>query len=222
MTRSLAVNGDLPDPAIVEEAAAALLRGELLVYPTETLYALGGVASAEVAVRVRAAKGRDDAQPLPLIAARPEQARGLCRDWPDVAEQLARRFWPGPLTLVLYARADLTREITAGTGSIAVRVPGLFLARALCEKAGPLISTSANRSGAGAHARCAPAVAAVGGEATLALDAGALGGVASSILDLTAAPRLLRAGAIPLEALAGALRETGLSLQTDLERTTPP
>lgn len=222
MTQVLAVDAATPDPAVVAQAVQALVRLELLVYPTETLYALGGVLSAEVAARVRAAKGRDEGKPLPVIAAGEEQVRPLCSSWPETAQSLAARFWPGPLTLVLRARADLLPAITAGTGSVAVRVPGLKLARMLCEGAGALISTSANRSGTPPHAECAPAALAVGGHATLALDAGVLAGVASTILDLTAGPRLLRAGPIPLEELAGALHETGVSLQTDPERTSAP
>jgi L-threonylcarbamoyladenylate synthase len=222
LIRTLTLDGTAPAAALVAEAVAALLRHELLVYPTETLYALGGVPTRDVATRVREAKRREHAKPLPLIAADLRQARALCREWPEVADALAARFWPGPLTLVLSASWGLAQEVTAGSGRVAVRVPGLALARALCEHAGPLISTSANLSGAGAHATCAPAAAEVGERATLALDAGALAGVASTILDLTQAPRLLRAGAIPREQLAGALRETGVSLETDPEETTPP
>jgi L-threonylcarbamoyladenylate synthase len=210
--RVVVVDGAAPDPGVVNEAARLLLLGRLLVYPTETLYAVGGVATADVASRVRRAKGREQAKPLPLIAAGLEQARALCQGWPDVAAVLASRFWPGPLTLVLAARAGLAPEL--GGGSVALRVPGLRLPRELCERAGALISTSANRSGEAPHVECAAAVAALAEGVTLALDSGRLHGVASSIVDLTGAPRLLRAGAVPEAAIAGALREAGASLQT--------
>jgi L-threonylcarbamoyladenylate synthase len=222
VTRVLALDGAAPDPALVAEAVAALVDHALLIYPTETLYALGGVPTRDVATLVRQAKGRDDAKPLPMIAANREQARALCREWSELTELLAERFWPGPLTLVLPAHWGLVREVTAGSGTVAVRVPGLALSRALCDGAGPLISTSANLQARTAPASCADAVSAVGGLAMLALDAGALGGVPSTILDLTQAPRLLRAGALPVERLAGALRETGVSLQTQAEETTKP
>jgi L-threonylcarbamoyladenylate synthase len=222
VTRVLEVDGGSPDPAVVLEAADALIGHALVVFPTETLYALGGVPTRDVATRVRLAKGRADAKPLPLVAAGALQARALCREWSELAEALAARFWPGPLTLVLPASWGLPNEVTAGTGKVAVRVPGLALARALCERAGPLLSTSANLQGQPPPARCAPALAAVGEHAALALDAGPLAGVASTILELTPAPRLLRAGAVPLEPLAGALREAGVSLQTQSEETKPP
>ena len=222
MTRVLTLDGAAPEPALVAEAVEALVDHALLVYPTETLYALGGVPTRDVTTLVRQAKGRDDAKPLPLIAANREQARALCREWSDLAELLAVRFWPGPLTLVLPAHWGLAREVTAGSGTVAVRVPGLALARALCDGAGPLLSTSANRQAQAAPASCADAVAAVGEHAALALDAGALGGVPSTIVDLTQTPRLLRAGAVSFEQLAGALREAGVSLQTHPEETTKP
>lgn len=216
-------DGAAPEPGLVAEALRALEAGLLVIYPTETLYALGGVATAAVAVRVRAAKGREEGKPLPLVAADAGQASRLCAVWGEQAERLAAAFWPGPLTLVLRAGAEVPAEITAGTGSVAVRVPGLALPRELCRRAGPLVSTSANRSGEPPHALCAPAVAAVGAHAALALDAGSLPGQASTILDLTRQPRLVRAGAVPVEALARALRTTVASLQTGTGRgeTTP-
>jgi L-threonylcarbamoyladenylate synthase len=193
----LPVDGDLPDPATVATAADVLLAGGLLIYPTDTLYALGGRASdATVAARVRIAKGRGRAKPLPLIAADTEQAASL-GSWPPGARRLAERFWPGPLTLVLAAAPGLPREVTQGTGKVAVRVPGLRLARELCSRAGPLISTSANRSGAAAPRLCAQALAQVGAAADLALDAGPGGGSPSTIVDVTQpAPSLLRSGAV--------------------------
>ncbi len=195
-----------PDPVVVQHAAQALQRGELLVYPTDTLYALGGIANADVARRVRLAKGREDRKPLPLIVADADAARSLCA-WNGVAEALARRFWPGPLTLVLEAGSGVAAEITAGTGSVAIRAPSLEAARALCRAAGPLIATSANRSGEPAHDTCAGAVAGVGFAASLALDAGKLPGTASTVVSLVGPLRLLRAGALSMEALERALRE---------------
>jgi tRNA A37 threonylcarbamoyladenosine synthetase subunit TsaC/SUA5/YrdC len=90
VTRVLAVDGAAPDPALVGEAVEALVEHALVVYPTETLYALGGVPTRDVATLVRQAKGRDDVKPLPLIAANRSQARALCREWSELAEQLAR------------------------------------------------------------------------------------------------------------------------------------
>jgi L-threonylcarbamoyladenylate synthase len=195
----IAVDPDRPDAAVVAQAGSRVRTGELIIYPTDTLYALGGRAlDAEAAAKVRTAKGRDERKPLPLVAAHAGQARGLCAAWPATADLLATRFWPGPLTLVLPARAEVPREVTAGTGTVAVRVPGTALARALCDASGgALVSTSANRSGAPAPRTCAEAVAGVGAFAALALDGGPGPLRSSTIVDLCAgAPRLLREGPV--------------------------
>ena len=184
---------------MIARAAALLQRGELVIYPTDTLYALGALASNGLAAaRVRAAKGRDDRKPLPLVAADHEQARGVCAEWPPHAERLAVRFWPGPLTLVVSSAEHVPAQVTAGGSTVAVRVPGLAVTRRLCAAAGgALVSTSANLSDAPAPVTCADAVEAVGGAAALALDAGPGRPLPSTVVDLTAdEPRLLRAGAI--------------------------
>jgi len=193
----LAVDADHPADDVIARAAAVLRERALLIYPTDTLYALGGLAvEADVARKVRAAKGREEGKPLPLVASGVEQARSLCASWPEAAALLAARFWPGPLSLVLPARAKVPRGVTAGTGTVAVRVPACELARRLCG-GGPLIATSANRAGEAAPRACGDAVAAVGASAALALDGGPGRLASSTLVDLTGGgPRLLRAGPV--------------------------
>jgi L-threonylcarbamoyladenylate synthase len=205
------VDGRAPDPDVVGRAVALLLRGALLVYPTDTLYALGGRAlDAAVVERLRAVKRREQGKPLPLVAADPDQARELCRAWPALAQALAERFWPGPLTLVLPAAAGLPAGVTAGGDSVAVRVPGLALTRVLCASAGPLVSTSANPSGGPPARTCQEAAATLGAAAALALDAGPGQDAPSTIVDVSAAaPRLLRAGAVPWDAVQAVWRALG-------------
>ena len=203
----LDVAGETAEDAAVARAVAALDAGGLLIYPTDTLYALGGRGlDAAAGRKVRAAKGRD-ARPLPLIAADLEQVLGLAADVPAPAVLLAERFWPGPLTIILASRRGVPDEVTAGTATIAVRVPGLALARRLCREAGALISTSANLTGAAPPSTCAEAVAGVGAAAALALDAGPGRPTASTIVDLTGpAPRLVRSGAVPWPEVLAALQ----------------
>ena len=202
------VSGTDPDPAVVALAASLLTAGSLLIYPTDTLYALGGrVLDAAAGGAVRRAKGREEGKPLPLVAADLGQARALCASWPEAADQLAARFWPGPLSLVVPAAPAVPADVTAGSGHIAVRVPDLELTRALCRQTGALVSTSANRAGGTPPLNCADALEAVGAAAALALDAGRGRAVASTIVDLTSTPpRLLRGGAIPWEEIEGVLR----------------
>ncbi len=188
---------DAPGAEAISRATEALGAGGLIVYPTETLYALGGRAlDPRAAERTRAAKGRPDGQPLPLIAADLHQARRLFEAWPDSAARLAERFWPGPLTIVLPAGSDVPSEVMGGGGTVGVRVPGRELPRSLCRAVGPLIATSANRSGQPPATRCAEALAAVGSWVALALDGGVCDGAPSTIVDLSGSePRLLREGA---------------------------
>ena len=203
----LRVQGEAPEEEAVARASAVLAAGELLIYPTDTLYALGGRAlDAAAGRRVRAAKGREG-KPLPVIAADLGQVTALAADIPAAALRLAERFWPGPLTVILASRREVPEEVTAGTATIAVRVPGLALARRLCERAGPLVSTSANLSGGAAPMTCEEAVAAVGGAAALALDAGPGRPAASTIVDLTGSPvRLVRSGAVAWADVLAALQ----------------
>ena len=193
----MTVDADDPAGPIVARAAAALREGALVIYPTDTLYALGGLAlQADVGRKVREAKGRGEDKPLPLVVSGLEQARSLCASWPEAAARLAARFWPGPLSLILAAGAEVPREVTAGTGTVAVRVPARELTRRLCSD-GPLIATSANRAGEAAPRVCGEAVAAVGAWAALALDGGPGRPASSTLVDLTGdGPRLLRAGPV--------------------------
>jgi L-threonylcarbamoyladenylate synthase len=205
------VSGTEPDPAVVALAASLLTAGSLLIYPTDTLYALGGrVLDAAAGVAVRRAKGREEGKPLPLVAADIAQARALSRAWPEAADRIAARFWPGPVSLVVPAAAAVPVDVTAGTGNIAVRVPDLELTRALCRRTGALVSTSANRAGGSPPVSCAEALEAVGAAAALALDGGHGRAIASTIVDLTSTPpRLLRAGAVSWEEIEGVLRRSG-------------
>jgi L-threonylcarbamoyladenylate synthase len=204
----LPCSGDDPEADVLSAAKRALMSGLPIIYPTETLYALGGRAlDGEAGRRVRAAKGREEGKPLPLVAAGREQVLALCSAWPDAAERLGACFWPGPLTLVLPSSATVPVEVTAGGGTVAVRVPGLELTRRLCLAAGPLVSTSANVSGHRAPATCAEAAGHLAGAVTLALDAGPRFGRPSTIVDVSSdVPRLLREGAVPWAEVESVLR----------------
>jgi L-threonylcarbamoyladenylate synthase len=209
---TLSVDGRAPEPRLLARAAQFLVAGELLIYPTDTLYALGGIAlDSRAAARVRLAKGRGEAQPLPLVAADLAQVGALVRAFPEGAGALAERFWPGPLTLVLECNADVPEAVTAGTGTVALRVPALRLARELCQRVGPLISTSANRSGAAPPLTCQEAVAQVGGAVRLALDAGPGRPAPSTIVELRGGEaRLIREGAVSWTEVQAAWRGRSL------------
>ncbi|MBN2371928.1 MAG: threonylcarbamoyl-AMP synthase [Vicinamibacteria bacterium] len=192
------IASDDVDMRIVARAVSFLREGELLIYPTDTLYALGGMALDSGAVRrVFETKRRPASKPLPLIAFDAAQARSLCDAWPNAARELSRRFWPGPMTIVLIARNGLPPEIVGRNGTIAVRVPAADFARRLCREAGPLVSTSANQSGASPAVSFEAAWRAVGEHAAMAIDGGSAASRPSTIVDATCEPpRLIREGTI--------------------------
>ncbi|GAB7080659.1 L-threonylcarbamoyladenylate synthase [Megalodesulfovibrio paquesii] len=190
-------------------AVQALRRGELVVYPTETFYALGCDARNPRAVaRLVAVKGREPGKPLPLLAGSLEQAGQIVRDIPCNLKQLLDIFWPGPLTVCLPAAEGLPVAVVSAAGEVAVRVAGHALARQLALAAGgPLVSTSANL--AGEPPACEPAALS---PAVLSPSAGVLmegarpaGGAPSSIVRYVAdnTLELLREGAISAGRLQG-------------------
>ena len=201
------------DPAIearVRDAADVLRRGGLVAYPTETFYGLGALARDAAAVdRLARVKGRPDGKPLPLLAADRAQVEEVAVLGDD-AVRLADMFWPGPLTLVLPARPGLPAAITAGTGTVGVRVPGSETARALARAAGgAIVSTSANASGEpppSSPDELAPALAA---RLDAVLDGGRTpGGSPSTVVAVAGggALQLVRDGAVPFGAVQAALR----------------
>lgn len=194
--------------ALERDVAALLLDGALVIYPTDTLYAIGCRAlDGEAVRRLRQAKGREGGKALPVIVADIDQARSIAASWPEAAGSLAAAFWPGPLTLVVPAGSSLPPELLAGASTVAVRVPDSKVARALARIAGPLVSTSANLAGEKPCASVDEAAAAFP-FATLAFDMGPLSGEPSTIVDVsdpTGDVRVLRAGRVNEEAIRNAV-----------------
>src|SRR3954466_9408748 len=141
------VDAGRPQPEVIERAAAVLRGGGLVAFPTETVYGLGANALDAAAVaRIFVAKGRPAHNPLILHVAERCQARELVRSWPEAADKLATRFWPGPLTLVLPRTAAVPDVVTGGGPTVALRVPAHPVALALIKACGvPIPAPSANR-----------------------------------------------------------------------------
>jgi L-threonylcarbamoyladenylate synthase len=194
------------DESPVRHAAELIRAGRLVAFPTETVYGLGANALDPAAVeRIFAAKGRPHTSPLIVHVDSLEMARSLAMDWPGSAEALARRYWPGPLTLVLPKRAMIPDVVTAGLPTVGLRMPAHPLALQLIREAGtPIAAPSANR-----FTELSPTTAGHVPEslADYVLEGGpARVGIESTVLSLAGAPRLLRPGVIPLpdiEALIG-------------------
>ncbi|MCB1184416.1 L-threonylcarbamoyladenylate synthase [bacterium] len=192
-----------PPVLATADAARRLGAGGVLLLTTDTLPGLHARVDAPDAVaRIIAAKGRPDGKPLLVLAASVDQARTVTAAWTPAQSAACARCWPGPFSLVLPARADLDPRITAGGGTVAVRVPARDDLRALLAAVGvPLVSTSANRAGEPPAVDMVAAVRAVGShvDGTWAGTAGG-GGQASAVVDLTVAPfRVLREGPEPFD-----------------------
>ncbi|HLJ22446.1 MAG TPA: L-threonylcarbamoyladenylate synthase [Stellaceae bacterium] len=194
----------------VEDAARLLRGGELVAFPTETVYGLGGDATDGLAVaRIFNAKGRPRFNPLIVHVADLASARTIAV-FDARAERLAERFWPGPLSLVLARtpRCPVSLLASAGLDTVALRMPAHPLALALLRAAGrPLAAPSANRSGRLSPTSAADVMAELDGRIAAVLDGGRCAiGIESTVLDLSGAePMILRPGGLSAEALEEAL-----------------
>ncbi len=203
-----------PDERGVREAARILAAGGLVAFPTETVYGLGANAlDAEAVARIFEAKQRPRFDPLIVHVASPEEALGLWRATPLVAERLIERFWPGPLTLVLPKSDRVPDIVTAGLSTVAVRMPDHPLALALIREAGcPIAAPSANRFGRPSPTHHQHVLASLGGRIEAVLAAGDTPvGIESTVVSLLDhPPRVLRPGGTPLEALQEVVGELRL------------
>lgn len=201
------------DDTGLTRAAAALRAGELVAFPTETVYGLGGDATNGRAVAaIFAAKARPHFNPLICHVPDLSAAEALVHI-DDRARRLAERFWPGALTLVLPRRSDgpVSDLACAGLSTLAVRVPAHPLARALLIRVGrPIAAPSANRSGKISPTSAAHVAASLGDRVALILDGGPCAvGLESTIVELSGPqPNVLRPGGISLDALSAALGQT--------------
>nr|WP_235003640.1 L-threonylcarbamoyladenylate synthase [Jhaorihella thermophila] len=192
--------------ADLDRAAALLRAGELVAFPTETVYGLGADArNGRAVARIYEAKGRPSFNPLIVHVAAPDDARRHVQ-WTDAADRLARAFWPGPLTLVLPLRPGhgISELVTAGLDTLAVRVPAHPAARALLHAfGGPLAAPSANPSGRISPTTAQHVLAGLAGRIAAVIDDGPCPvGVESTIVGLAGeAPELLRPGGLAAEAI---------------------
>ncbi len=193
-------------PGALEQAAERLCQGDLVAFPTDTVYGVGTHGFLEHAVaRLYSVKRRPAQLPIPLLLSEAGDMDTVCTGIPPVAWQLAEHFWPGGLSLVLYRASAVPDAVTAGGPTVAVRVPGHPFVQALCCQVGaPLAATSANLHGQPPPITADEVQVMLGGRIPLLLDGGACsGGMASTVLDLTVwPPAILRAGPVEADQLA--------------------
>lgn len=201
--RWLRLDPERPDPETLRAAVDALAAGEVVAFPTDTLYGLAvDPRRPDAARRLFALKRRPAGQAVPLIAADAGQIERVVRDVSRLARRLAERWWPGPVSIVLDASPALDPLLLTEAGTVAVRVPAHPLARRLAaDFQHPITATSANRSGSPPAADAAAVAAGLGSELDVLVDGGpARGGAPSTIVDARGdAPALVREGAVGWE-----------------------
>lgn len=205
------VDSSNPDLGAIQSAVDAVRGGDLVIFPTETVYGVAADALDESAVRkLMQAKGRMAGHPLPVQISDAGHLTDVASAVSEAARTLAERFWPGPLTLVVAKNGRIPDLVTGGLRSVGVRVPDHPVAlRLLREFGGPIVATSANLTGNPAPVDAQSAVSEIGEFAKVVLNSGPCRiGVASTVVDVTVRPaRILRLGSLGIEEISAAIGE---------------
>jgi tRNA threonylcarbamoyl adenosine modification protein (Sua5/YciO/YrdC/YwlC family) len=206
----LKINSAAPESSLVAYAAEQIKSGQVLGMPTDTFYGLAADPFNLRAVeRVYEIKSRSRHKPLSLLIESEEQAEMLARDpLPDEFYELARKFWPGPLTLIVPAASRLPLKVTANTGNVALRIPSANIPLSVIRAAGvPITATSANLSGASECTTASAVRDQLQERIAIIVDGGpSPRDVSSTIVDLSEGGwRVLREGAVPRQAIADTL-----------------
>lgn len=188
------------------EAGDLIRRGELVAFPTETVYGLGADAlNVEAASRIYAAKGRPSDNPLIVHICDLDQVDLIARDIPEKARRVMETFWPGPLTVILKKKDIVPYQTTGGLSTVAIRMPSHPVAEALIRESGRMIAApSANTSGKPSPTKAEHVFEDMNGRIPLILDGGTVGiGIESTIIDMSQdEPVILRPGYISRDQLA--------------------
>jgi L-threonylcarbamoyladenylate synthase len=207
----LKISSEKPDANAIKYAAEYIQRGELVAIPTDTFYGIAADPFNLAAVeRIYRVKGRPETRALPILVNSIDQAVMLARDVPDNFLQLASRFWPGPLTILVNAASRIPRKVTAGTGQVALRWPKSAVVEALIERLRePITGTSANISGLPACSSAQQLLEQMGDRLPLILDGGeTAGNLASTIVKLEDDEwAIMREGPISEDLIREALEE---------------
>lgn len=210
-TKILKIDPDRVEKEEMKEAARLIEQGELVAFPTETVYGLGADAlRPEASAKIYAAKGRPSDNPLIVHIADFTDMERVAREIPDSARKLAEAFWPGPLTMVVWKSEAVPSTTTGGMETVAVRMPNHPIALELIRQSGCLIAApSANTSGRPSPTEASHVVEDLKGKIAMVVDGGPVGiGIESTIIDLTEkVPMVLRPGYITPEMLASVLGE---------------
>jgi len=203
------IDAESPQPEVLGRAAAAIRCGQVVAIPTDALYTLvADPYNLRAVTQVFHAKGREPHRSLPILIRDTLMAEDLASELNNRFFLLARRFWPGPLTIIVPASARVPLKVTGNTGRLALRQPRSTVASQLLALAGqPLIATSANISGSPTCASGIDVFALMDGRVDLVLDGGVCTGLGSTTIDITEPTwRLIKAGAIEEKSIAECLQ----------------
>lgn len=206
---------NLEDYPQIAQAADLLMKNEVVAFPTETVYGLGGNAKSDEAIRkIFAAKGRPSDNPLIIHIAAESQLHEFVAEVPATAEKLMDHFWPGPLTIIFhYKKGSLSDGATAGLDTVGVRMPDHPVALAIIKKTGlPIAAPSANQSGRPSPTSALHVKEDLAGKIAAIVDGGTTGvGVESTVIDCTSeVPVILRPGGVTKEQLEAVIGEVGV------------
>ena len=219
------IDPSAPDHTLIAEAAAIIRAGQLVAFPTETVYGLGADGLNPTALsRIYTVKGRPPDNPLILHLASQDQLAAVAAEVPASASALMQAFWPGPLTLVLPKNPLVPDLATGGLTTVAVRMPDHPVAVTLIRRAGtPLAAPSANRSGRPSPTTAQHVLDDLNGAIPLILDGGPTAiGVESTVLDVTCTPPvLLRPGGVSQEAIEVVVGALAATAEVSLHRRSP-
>ncbi len=214
-TQIYKIDSKAVDHQKMEEAAQLIRDGELVAFPTETVYGLGADAlNPQASKKIYAAKGRPSDNPLIVHIAKFEDLEDIAKEVPQEAKKLADAFWPGPLTMIVNKNEKVPYETTGGMDTVAIRMPNHPVALELIQQSGCLIAApSANTSGRPSPTLAEHVAEDLGGRIPMILDGGEVGiGIESTIIDLTEKiPMILRPGYITKEMLEAVIG----TVQTD-------
>lgn len=210
-TKIVKIDPENIDYNIIREAANIINRGGIVVFPTETVYGIGADALNDEAVdKIFKAKGRPQDNPLIVHIAEFNELYDLIKEVPVNAELLAEKFWPGPLTMILYKKDILSDKITAGLNTAAIRLPVNKIALALIkESKKPIAAPSANTSGRPSPTEASHVIEDLMGKVDMIIDGGSTYiGLESTVVDMTSSvPMILRPGGITKEDIVSVLGE---------------
>jgi len=221
-TQCWKIDSQNPQADIIARAAALLHQGELVAFPTETVYGLGADAyNSEALRKVFIAKGRPQNNPLLVHVSSLQQVENMVASISTEVRLLTENFWPGPLAIIMPGKPNLPTEICGPSGSIGFRMPAHPVAIALIEKAGPIAAPSANLHGRPSPVEGAHVLQDLNGKIAAVLDAGLTGsGLESTIIDASREEMvILRRGGTPVEAIERVLKRKVAFLDDYQEKT---